>query len=76
MKRRLRVNIWGNCKAYLGAKCVHDFGTDTQSAEEWLTHGEWIGYASDLSRIGEAATFWLENGQVKSKPGAPEWWGK
>lgn len=76
MKRRIKQNVWDNWKAYLGVKNVHDFGTDETSAREWLAHGEWIGFASDLSRIGETFTFWIENGQVKSKPGAPEWWGK
>jgi hypothetical protein len=75
MKRRTKQNVWGNWKAYLGAKCVHDFGTDETSAREWLAHGEWMGYASDLSRIGETFTFWLDNG-IKNRPGAPEWWGK
>jgi len=78
MKRRIRQNVWGNWKTYLGARCVHDFGTDETSAREWLIHGEWMGLAVDSLEPDPfgTATFWIENGRVKSRPGVPEWWGK
>lgn len=35
-KRRIRQNIWGNWKGYLGTKRVEDFGTDERAAKDWL----------------------------------------
>ncbi len=77
MKRRIKHLAWGGIKAYLGTKRVHDFGTDAGAAEDWLEHGEWIGFCPDITHhLGEGATFWLEKGETKWKLGCPEWAAK
>lgn len=48
-KRRIRANAWGNIKAYLGTRQVHDFGCDLTDAQEWLATGEWLDVDSDVT---------------------------
>jgi|SRR5215471_11714592 len=35
-KRRIRENIYGNWRGYIGARCVEDFGLDEVDAHAWL----------------------------------------
>ena len=73
MKRRLKVNVWGNARAYLGTRCVHDFGTDEQAGQDWVTYGEWISGSPDPASFGQCATFWIEGDKLKWRLGCPEW---
>jgi hypothetical protein len=36
MKKRIRENIYGNWRGYLGTRCVEDFGLDEVRAHAWL----------------------------------------
>lgn len=40
VKRKIKQNIWGNWRGYLGTKCVEEFGTDEISAGHWMVTGE------------------------------------
>lgn len=59
MKRRIKQNVWGNWKGYLGTRQALDFGTDEVSARHWLetgTTGRQIP-AQSLAAFGESASF-------------------
>jgi hypothetical protein len=58
-KRRLLCNRFGNINAYVSGRRVWEFGTDSQSANEWLEFGcwytggmrpRWVQLADDGSR--------------------------
>ena len=38
-KRRVKMNVWGNYKGYLGTTQVEDFGLDDVAAGYWLETG-------------------------------------
>jgi hypothetical protein len=40
MKRRIKLNAWGNWKAYEGTRGVYDFGTNEQGAKDWANGGD------------------------------------
>ena len=63
MKRRIHHNVWGNWKAYLGTKCVHDFGLDETDAKEWVVSGQWIGVVW-VNGTPKDGVFTIENGRV------------
>lgn len=46
MKKSIRYTAWGNWKAYLGNRCVYDFGLSEHDAKAWL-----LGY--DISDTGQ-----------------------
>jgi hypothetical protein len=50
-KRRIKQNIWGNWKGYVGTRRTMDFGTDEQEAKEWLAN-EPLTVASCNFRVG------------------------
>jgi hypothetical protein len=39
-KRKIRQNIYGNYKGYIGVRQMHDFGTDEIAAGHWMVTGE------------------------------------
>jgi hypothetical protein len=53
MKRKIRINAWGNWYGYEGAKRVIEFGTDERAANEWLVNPE--KYLSEKKEL----TLWL-----------------
>ena len=49
-KRKIKQNIWGNWRGYLGTKSVEEFGEDDIAAGHWLLTGEKghdVGYSDE-----------------------------
>lgn len=50
MKRKIKLNVWGNWNGYVGTKKAVEFGSDEIAAGHWMLTGEYknnAGYESD-----------------------------
>ncbi len=43
-KRRIKRNVYGNIRGYVGTRAVWDFGLSDQNAAEWLRDGSWLTF--------------------------------
>ncbi len=56
IKRRVRLNIWGNWKGYESTRKVYDFGTDERAAKEWEKGGNLPKFDQSVFRVKIGAT--------------------